>query len=453
MNEYLDIFEESTCPSMEVLDHYLAHGLKTGEQQKIEAHLVDCPLCADALEGLSMVQDKQDVSYRIKRIKKLNQQRLLTVTQKSRELLSKRQSRVKPIKIAEILIAAAASIAILIATIFVIFQTRQNAPEHLAENKSMPIIVPVDSATTDQLAETLFQTDSIIEKSDSEILNKNENVSSQLLASNETSKQEILQMEPRQRILTNRETPLTSVQSKNSDLIESNNVSARSKSSSESLPVQQKRKNSIAKPVFKLDKIMPPDSLMEMAEFDTKLDIPEERRELSLMVDEEAFSSDELAFTHKENKKLAENTSARSSVQMQVQEDKGPYNLAYGEQTRYEVLMQLMKEGKSYYRQSRYEEANSRFEEVLESDLKNLEAQYYLGMTLFEQGKTKDAVKILKKVENEAKYREETQWKLVKAYTQLQKPVQLRKVLREIVKDKGKYAQAATELLKEEVED
>jgi|GEM_PF-2790936 len=49
------IFERSACPGNECLLLYADGRLPHHEMHRLEAHLVDCPLCSDAVEGLALV--------------------------------------------------------------------------------------------------------------------------------------------------------------------------------------------------------------------------------------------------------------------------------------------------------------------------------------------------------------------------------------------------------------
>lgn len=50
-----DIFSETGCVRRDLLLRYRDDKLTTGEKHEVEKHLVDCPLCDEALEGLMMV--------------------------------------------------------------------------------------------------------------------------------------------------------------------------------------------------------------------------------------------------------------------------------------------------------------------------------------------------------------------------------------------------------------
>jgi len=50
-----NIFEHTDCVSEEMLTKYIAGKLPPAERHEVEKHLIDCEMCSDAVEGLSMV--------------------------------------------------------------------------------------------------------------------------------------------------------------------------------------------------------------------------------------------------------------------------------------------------------------------------------------------------------------------------------------------------------------
>src|SRR3990172_8048480 len=63
-----DLFSESTCLSLEALTKYLNGRISSEERLKIERHLVDCPLCSDAIEGFSSSGQPSRTNRRIEEI-------------------------------------------------------------------------------------------------------------------------------------------------------------------------------------------------------------------------------------------------------------------------------------------------------------------------------------------------------------------------------------------------
>ncbi|MCH8317628.1 MAG: hypothetical protein IIA88_03915, partial [Bacteroidetes bacterium] len=55
------LFSETDCLSLKILQKYLGDALTTNQMQVVEKHLLDCELCSDALDGLSMMPDGSKV--------------------------------------------------------------------------------------------------------------------------------------------------------------------------------------------------------------------------------------------------------------------------------------------------------------------------------------------------------------------------------------------------------
>lgn len=70
------LFHEPECISEEMMIRYIKDELSSKEKHKVEKHVLDCSLCADALEGLMLVEDKsrirpiiQNINQKVLRIK------------------------------------------------------------------------------------------------------------------------------------------------------------------------------------------------------------------------------------------------------------------------------------------------------------------------------------------------------------------------------------------------
>lgn len=62
MSNIKNIFEHTDCLSEEMLTKYLSDKLSPAEKHEVEKHLIDCEMCSDAVEGLSMISDKKKIS-------------------------------------------------------------------------------------------------------------------------------------------------------------------------------------------------------------------------------------------------------------------------------------------------------------------------------------------------------------------------------------------------------
>ncbi len=424
MNEYINIFEESSCPSLEVLDHYLAQEVASNEQQKIETHLVDCPLCADALEGLAMVEDKKGLKIRLRRIKSLNQRKLFVVSEKKREQLSKRKSRVRPMKIEKVLIPAAAAIAALFVTVFIFFDLRNAEHDVRAGASPSQVIIAPDSSLV-QIAEAVIPSEDA-----------------------ETSAQSISSASNNEELLIS-EKPLVT---------ESKTIYAKEEKTTE--PEAQKQAPSKQEiPVLKPVIIAAPSPKISTNE-------PVEHYEESLRVEEEVANTskkrpkskqkitkqDPTGFSKRRqatyNKQLGlDSTSLPESGN--TAPTKSEDDRAYGVQTKAKILSQLMTEGQAFYQAGNYLQAEDRFTEILVADASNREAQYYLANTHFAMGNTLMAIKAYQKLKENELYGEKAQWMLALSFLKVKKLKQAKKCLTQIVDSKGKYTKEAEQKLKE----
>lgn len=65
-----NIFSETDCLSSEILIAYSENKLAADEKYLVEKHLLDCELCADAVEGISSLKDKSKLKPAIEEISK-----------------------------------------------------------------------------------------------------------------------------------------------------------------------------------------------------------------------------------------------------------------------------------------------------------------------------------------------------------------------------------------------
>jgi|GEM_PF-583115 len=69
MKEKLNtIFSETGCPSEGILQEYLNGNLSHTEKHQVEKHLIDCEMCSDELEGLRLMNNKNELNAAIERI-------------------------------------------------------------------------------------------------------------------------------------------------------------------------------------------------------------------------------------------------------------------------------------------------------------------------------------------------------------------------------------------------
>lgn len=68
INNYLDIFKSSNCPSFDQLVAYSKKTLSKAENHHIEMHLIDCDFCSEALDGIENIKDIEKAKELIERI-------------------------------------------------------------------------------------------------------------------------------------------------------------------------------------------------------------------------------------------------------------------------------------------------------------------------------------------------------------------------------------------------
>jgi len=422
MNKYIHIFEESPCPSLEVLDRYLQQSLKPSEQLKVEQHLVDCPLCADALEGLSMVEDKRMAKMRIKRIGELTQ-RKLWLKEPPPTRLSKRQSRVKPLQLSRVIIPAAAAVAFLCLTVYIIYELNRPPQSEVMVQAPPTLVIPPDSAL-DELAEVAVSpalTDSVesVEEaapapSPAPIAESRSRPTSPA-AARPARRQPLAEARPA-------ETPPTAMAPPAQTLQEPAAGSAAS---------------------------VPPVAVeTEVTEIEARK--PEERFEISLEADEK-----DAAPTASRKKKQAEQPETSKTEDQAAEVPfsgsdaplKPEYDRQYGAESKFQVLSQLMAEGKSLYARQNYPLAAEKFEEILQGDENQQEARYLYASSLYESRRFEEALKAYKLLRSHPTYGEEATWKMALCYEQLHKPKKARKLFRQIAKAGGQYAARARQKL------
>ena len=118
MSEKLNIFTDTGCPSLELLTGYLDDRLPLSQRQQLERHMLDCPMCADALEGLESVEDRRRLSGTVLRIRTESKRRLYEQNP-YREKSSKRRYRAIPRHFTQYAASAAAAIFILWMGVFI----------------------------------------------------------------------------------------------------------------------------------------------------------------------------------------------------------------------------------------------------------------------------------------------------------------------------------------------
>lgn len=125
------LFSDSACPSIEELKAYHEHRLPEEERHRIEAHLIDCEMCSDELEGLSLLSEPN---------------RLPVIVEELEQRIAGRKVRILQLRPRLILAAAAAMAALLIGSIFIFrFVVLPHQEPLLSEQQATPVQQTADS--------------------------------------------------------------------------------------------------------------------------------------------------------------------------------------------------------------------------------------------------------------------------------------------------------------------
>lgn len=125
--------------SLQLMQEYLEENLPERQMHQIERHLLDCELCADAIEGLSFVKDPEQVDDSVNYLKRKIRKRSL------REPVLKRKKQKTPLLWRHMSVAAAT--IILVAGSILVFKLNTHKPAiqpiSLTKVKEEPSSVPV----------------------------------------------------------------------------------------------------------------------------------------------------------------------------------------------------------------------------------------------------------------------------------------------------------------------
>ena len=106
MKKANDIFTHTDCVSEEMLSKYIAGKLPPSEKHEVEKHLIDCEMCSDAVDGLTMMDSKRISSI----TSELNQKIRNRVEKKEVKVIFLRQYRTQ--------LAVAASIVLVLGLVW-----------------------------------------------------------------------------------------------------------------------------------------------------------------------------------------------------------------------------------------------------------------------------------------------------------------------------------------------
>jgi len=86
-NQHSDIFSSTECLSIDTMEKYANDQLNDADRLSVEKHLVDCAICSDALEGLTLAGFSSDTDARISSLN----DRIASQTQMAKSGIWKRQ--------------------------------------------------------------------------------------------------------------------------------------------------------------------------------------------------------------------------------------------------------------------------------------------------------------------------------------------------------------------------
>ena len=64
-----DIFSNTLCLTLDQLTAYVEDRLSAHERHKVEKHLIDCELCSDAVEGMTLAADSVNIKRTVNSLK------------------------------------------------------------------------------------------------------------------------------------------------------------------------------------------------------------------------------------------------------------------------------------------------------------------------------------------------------------------------------------------------
>ncbi|MGX5816869.1 anti-sigma factor family protein [Chitinophaga lutea] len=85
-DQFADIFTETHCPEQSQLLAYVNGTLTPAERHEVELHLQDCGMCAEAVEGLQAITEKERIPGWLRQAKWELLRKLRRKTHKKREV-------------------------------------------------------------------------------------------------------------------------------------------------------------------------------------------------------------------------------------------------------------------------------------------------------------------------------------------------------------------------------
>lgn len=452
MSKLIHIFEETACPSVEALEKYVHAKSNSQEQFAIEQHLLDCELCSDAIEGLKHIESSASLHARLKSLKDAQRKRLFRKVDK-RQQVSKRQSRVQPLKLRPLYITSAAAAVVLFVSFYILTRSETSIDREspssdlvIAENQveDLPAVAETEAneaeALTDPVDSMPFaMTDASPAEAESVPLEDGstqapyEPIASRDGPSTAPSRQPSLLRKRVQEPEVLAESKQSLAQSTIVPTDRENDEAVLGESNSDIQPTREESSlmgNSIV-----------PGAAYSLAEPAEELENAL-AKELPPAVEEDTLlSSDEFMNSLSDDMDGIIDIAAKRKTAMFDDRD-------YRAQTKFEVLREIKQEGLEFYNAGLYQEAALKFEEILEGREKDEQVYFFLAKSYYELEDLKSALGYFRRVRNGASsYAPEASFMMAKVFLQKNRPKAARKELDKIIEANGKWAEEAKALL------
>jgi len=489
MSDYISHIDTDAV-ELEMMERYLEGSLSEKEKKAMEENLAEDPILADALEGLALIEDKEAMRLALGRIQEVSRGSINKYVKK-RDQLSKRRSRVEHgrFKLANYYVAAAASIAVLVCTFWVISMSSEKKSASFAQNEA-PAENRMDRSENLDIEAVPFATDTLKEEEESAVAKE---AGSARFAEVVKPKPAIqAEQNPRQISADRRDSPAKDEIGNSSSLLKSEptelkkKVLVKEKLVSDERPIDQALTETTNKAVEeKLDKTaesgVADDDLEEKAP-----PLARKQREMeseirpglitspapSRLEDTSILSADELSKIPLESEEEGDNYAdlgyskdrARTLAKAKKRDKSSSYydtmpafpdqpeeDKLYGKLSKGQHLADLMTQAVALYEVESNDESLILLKEVLQSTPENPAANYYTGSIYHRYSQMKTASTYLKKAIKfpDSPLLEDAEWELAHVYLARNKNGLAKKLLQKIAREGNKFAaQARTELSK-----
>ncbi|HNW98123.1 MAG TPA: tetratricopeptide repeat protein [Bacteroidales bacterium] len=414
-NKLNNIFSETDCLSSDVLLAYSENRLSQEEMHLVEKHLLDCQLCSDALEGISLIKNKSKFKPAVE------------------DILKKIDSKSKPKVVYfnfRMRMAAAAIIIVLVGLTFVIryFLVNQEKDKMVAlrnenEAKEEKIIGGENENQEKSLEKSLVQKQNNYKKADSVAVIINQH-------------------------LEKKSEPVEDV---------NNNIS-------ESVVINSTEQSAVQAPsyadYYKADETKNANDALAEKEVAVSSPTTVSNSNINTVTDKSEARNAEVPYAN--NKVTAyqsyeiKDVKTKSEGSKKSKEDKNKNNVAAGAaQTETDTVAVSQDNrylsGIQLYRDADYDGCKQQMESYVKDIPGDLNAYYYIGVSEYNLAKYDSAITNLSKVvkDKKSEYFETAQWYLALCYLEKKNNSEAEKILKDIIKAKGNFKKQAEEKLKE----